>query len=69
MKRTQVNTYQHSGLFCHLQHFLCDHKYIVHNLMCISIARQRLGEHIPAKRKHAKEGRPLLGTGPINTPP
>jgi hypothetical protein len=35
---------------------------------CIPIARQRLGKHIPAKRTHATEGRPLLGNGPVNTP-
>jgi hypothetical protein len=32
-------------------------------------ARQRLGKHIPAKRKRASEGRPLLGNEPANTPP
>jgi hypothetical protein len=32
--------------------------------MCIPIARQRLGKHIPAKRTHATGGRPLLGNGP-----
>jgi hypothetical protein len=36
----------------------------------ISIARQRLGKHITAKRTHAIEGRPLLlGNGPVNKPP
>jgi hypothetical protein len=35
---------------------------------CISIAKQRLGKHIPAKRTRSKEGCPLLGNGPVNTP-
>jgi hypothetical protein len=35
---------------------------------CIPIARQRLGKHIPAKRTRAT-GRPLLGNGPVDTPP
>jgi hypothetical protein len=34
--------------------------------MCIPIARQRLGKHIPTKRTRATE-RPLLGNGLINT--
>jgi hypothetical protein len=38
-------------------------------LMCIPIARQRLGKNIPVKRTHATEGRPLLGNGPVHTPP
>jgi hypothetical protein len=33
---------------------------------CIPIARQRLSKHIPAKRTHVTEGRPLLGNGPVN---
>jgi hypothetical protein len=36
---------------------------------CIPIARQRNGKHIPAKRMHATEGRPLLGNGLVKTPP
>jgi hypothetical protein len=34
-------------------------------VMCMPIARQRLGKRIPAKRTHATEGRPLLGTEKI----
>jgi hypothetical protein len=37
--------------------------------MCIPIAKQRFGKHIPAKRMRATERRPLLGNGPVNTPP
>jgi hypothetical protein len=33
------------------------------------IAKQRLGKHIPMKRTRATKGRPLLGNGPVNTPP
>jgi hypothetical protein len=32
-------------------------------------ATQRLGKHIRVKRKHAAEGRPLLGNEPVNQPP
>jgi hypothetical protein len=35
---------------------------------CISIARQRLGKHIPAKGTRATEGRPLVDNGPVNNP-
>jgi hypothetical protein len=33
------------------------------------ITMQQLGKHIPEKRTHATEGCPLLGNGPVNTPP
>jgi hypothetical protein len=38
-------------------------------MVCIPIARQQLGKHIPAKRMHATEGHPLLCNRPVNTPP
>jgi hypothetical protein len=38
-------------------------------VMGIPIATQRLGKHIPTKRTRAIEGLPLLGKGPVNTPP
>jgi hypothetical protein len=40
----------------------------LHNATYISIARQRLGRHIPAKRMDAT-GRSLLGNGPVNMSP
>jgi hypothetical protein len=41
-----------------------------HNIVTsLLIARQRLGIHVPAKRTRATEERPLLGNGPVNTPP
>jgi hypothetical protein len=39
------------------------------NVTYITIARLRLDRHIPAKRTRSTEGRPLLGNGPVNTPP
>jgi hypothetical protein len=36
---------------------------------CKTIARQRLGKHIPVNRMHATEEPPLLGNGPLNTLP
>jgi hypothetical protein len=42
---------------------------LVYNVTCTPIARQRLGKHIPAKRKSATEGRPLLGNRPLNMSP
>jgi hypothetical protein len=36
-------------------------------MMCISIARQLPGKHIPANITHAAEGRPLLGNEQLNT--
>jgi hypothetical protein len=40
-----------------------------HNIVTfIAIARQLLYKHIPGKRTHATEGRPLLDNGPVNTP-
>jgi hypothetical protein len=44
-------------------------KNIFNIVTCISIASKRLGKHISAKRTDATEGRPLLGNGPVNTPP
>jgi hypothetical protein len=41
----------------------------IYNMTFIPIARQRLGKHISAKRKHATEWRPLLGNGRLNTYP
>jgi hypothetical protein len=43
--------------------------YNLNTVMCIPIARQRLGKHIHAKRTPATEGRPLLGNVQVNTPP
>jgi hypothetical protein len=38
-----------------------------HNIVtCITIARQRVGKHIPAKHAHATIGRLLLGNGAVN---
>jgi hypothetical protein len=36
---------------------------------CIPIARQRLGKHIQAAHEQAAIGHPLIGNGPVNTPP
>jgi hypothetical protein len=33
---------------------------------CITIARQRVGKHIPATQEHVKIGRLLLGNGAVN---
>jgi hypothetical protein len=40
----------------------------IHIVMCIAIARQRHGKHIPATNMHATiRGYPLLGNGAVNT--
>jgi hypothetical protein len=38
-----------------------------YSVMCIPIARQRVGKHIPATHAHATIGRLLLGNGAVNT--
>jgi hypothetical protein len=43
--------------------------YSINNVTCMPISRHRHGKHIPAERTLATEGRPLLGNGPVNTPP
>jgi hypothetical protein len=35
----------------------------------MSIARRRIGKHIPGKPTSATEGLQLLRNGPLNTPP
>jgi hypothetical protein len=35
-------------------------------MTCKTIARQRLGKHIPETHAHATIGRPLLGNGQVN---
>jgi hypothetical protein len=42
---------------------------LLYIVMCIPIARQRLGKHISVKCMRATEGRPLFGNRPINLPP
>jgi hypothetical protein len=52
--------------FCFVFSSLKDSKHIV---TCISIARQRLGKHIPVKRTRATDVRPLLDNDTVNKPP
>jgi hypothetical protein len=43
--------------------------YLDHITKCISIAKQRLGKHMPRKQTRATIGRPFLGNGSVNTSP
>jgi hypothetical protein len=56
-------------LLIYCSYLTADSKIGLDIVTCITIARQRLCKHIPAKRTNATEGRQLLGNGQVNMPP
>jgi hypothetical protein len=42
-------------------------KQVIHSVIYMTIARQRLGKHVPTNAQPTTEGHPLLSNGPVNT--